>query len=197
MTFPGAPKYGTRGVMCLEGPWHDDLHRRGTVRPMLEMLESVGACSHIHRDVNTTEEARNLLRKWSQAKYSHWSVLYLASHGSKGQISFGREDVTLDELGEWLEGRCTGRVVYFGACAVMRDSNAVAAFARRTKASHVLGYTTNIDWIDAAAFEVALLGALGKFRRTGDALNYVMHKGPASLADDLGFVRYPEPATRQ
>lgn len=161
---------------------------------MLEMLESVGACSYIHRDVHTQSEVRHVLDDWTGNKrYDHWSVLYIASHGSGGVVHLGRkQDVTLPELGEWLEGKLSGKVVYFGSCSVLRRRNEALDFFDRTGAHSVIGYTKIVDWVTSAAFETALFGALGTFSRIGDALNYVERDAPKSLARTLGFRRFPE-----
>ena len=39
------------GIFCLEGQWDDDLSDRASVRPTLELLESLGEIRFIHKDV--------------------------------------------------------------------------------------------------------------------------------------------------
>jgi hypothetical protein len=156
------------------------------------MLESVGACSFIHRDVYTPPEALELLKQWSTRRYAHWSVLYVASHGSRSTIYLGgRNEVSLDELGDVLEGRCHNRVLYFGSCSVLTSRRESEQFLTRTQASHLIGYERDVDWTTAAAFEVALFAALGRYTRVGDALNFVQRDATASLAKALRFIRYP------
>lgn len=159
---------------------------------MLEMLESVGTCSFIHRDVYTSEEAEHLLTEWAKRRYEHWSVLYIATHGSRSTLHLGgKNDVSLGDLGNMLEGRCAGRVIYFGSCSVLRSRAESEEFLERTGASYVVGYRRDVDWVTSAAFEVALFGALGQYARAGDALNYIEREAPSSLARFLRFVRYP------
>lgn len=186
------PTIGHRGVFCLEGAWSPDLRVRTSVRPMLEMLEVVGSCSHIHRDVHTAEEMKSLLKKWTQKSMEHWSVLHLAMHGTNRTLHLGgKTTISLEELGEMLRGRCVGRVVYIGACSVAKNGAALEDFRKQTKADYVLGYTKNVDWITSAAFEMALFHALSKYTKVGDALNYMEKKDPSSLAKGLGFRRLP------
>jgi len=183
---------GHRGVFCLEGAWSPDLRIQSTVRPVLEMLESIGSCSYIHRDVHTIDELQQLLKKWTQKQLQHWSVLHLAMHGTNQTLHLGGKiTVSLDELGSMLKGKCAGRVIYIGACSVAKNRAALESFRKQTKADYVLGYTKTVDWITSAAFELALLHALSQYSKVGDALNYMEKKDPQSLAESLGFRRLP------
>jgi hypothetical protein len=183
---------GHRGVFCLEGAWSADLSVRTTVRPLLDMLEAIGSCSYIHRDVHTIDELQQLLKKWTQKQLQHWSVLHLAMHGTNQTLHLGGKiTVSLDELGAMLKGKCAGRVIYIASCSVAKNKAALDSFRRQTKADYVLGYTKSVDWITSAAFELALLHALAHYSKVGDALNYIEKKDPHSLAQGLGFRRLP------
>jgi len=156
---------------------------------MLEMLETVGACSYVHQDVHTPQEADFLLNEWLTKKQNaHWSVLYIASHGSPAKIHLGgKHGLTLAELGEKLGPRCKGRAIHFGSCSVMRSAAQVQTFITATGVDHVMGYTKQVDWVEAAAFEVALFQALAGRARVGVALNHMVTGPTAGLAEALGF----------
>ena len=184
-----APRIGRRGVWCIEAPWGDHLRGRGSVRPMLEMLEAVGSCSFIHNDVHTPEEADFLLNQWLTKKNNaHWSVLYVASHGSPSKIHLGgRHGLTLAQLAERLGPRCRGKSIHFGSCSVMRHAAEVRRFVDATRVDHVTGYAKSVDWVQAAAFEVALFQAFGGYARVSDALRSIVNGPLGGLATSLGF----------
>jgi hypothetical protein len=79
-----------------------------------------------------------------------------------------RQTVDLDTVAATLEGRCDGKRLYFGSCSVLRASDAVLTDSPRTTGAAMLcGYTRNVDWVEAAAFDLALLDYLA----TGDRVN--------------------------
>ncbi|WP_328992595.1 DUF6642 family protein [Kribbella sp. NBC_01245] len=176
------------GIFCLEGEWDPNLRNRNSVEPILELLERLGIARTIHRDVATRPELEYYLRKWGQKRYADYSVLYLASHGLGGKLELGQGSVTLAELADLLEGKCAGRVVYFGCCLVLNQQNDVLQeFARKTGAKAVLGYSRQIDWLDSAAFEVLLLERLARGNRTDAFFNH-LHRDHGAFAEKLGLV---------
>jgi hypothetical protein len=56
----------TKGIFCLEGLWDNDLKRKSTVQPILNMLEVNDGVKYIHQDVATIEELEFYLKQWKQ-----------------------------------------------------------------------------------------------------------------------------------
>ena len=158
----------SRGVFCLEGDWWYNLKRQSSVEPILELLEQWDPffVPFIHRNVATTETLEYYLTKWSQKKHVDYPILYLAFHGNPGAIYIGdmrrkRSEVTLEELEDWLDGRCKGRIIYFGTCATMDvHGHYLNQFLRRTGALAVCGYTEDVDWLRATAFELLVFASM-------------------------------------
>lgn len=162
-------QWKAKGVFCLEGDWWNDLNRSSTVRPILELLGANGRkkkVPFVHRDVATLDELEFYLRVWTQKRYAGYPILYLAFHGSPGEIALSdwrkkTSSVSLDWIEEQLAGRCRGRVVHFGSCSTMHvDRRRLQRFLRATGATAVTGYTADADWMKSAAFELLLLDAL-------------------------------------
>lgn len=176
------------GIFCLEGEWHSDLRRRMSVRPVLELLESLGIATFIHRDVASRGDLDYYLRKWKQARYSSFTVLYLAMHGEPKGLELGNDSISLEELANVLSGSCKGRIVYFGSCLTSdADEASLRAFARETGARAVVGYAKEVDWLQSASFEVVLLDRLVSPRRS-DALFNQLTKDYAGFTSELGLV---------
>lgn len=178
------------GVFCLEGAWERRLDNRTSVLPTLEALERLRLATYIHRDVATPEELDFYIRKWSQKGYSDYRVLFLAFHGDNGAIYLGRKPIDLQTLAECIDGRATGRVIYFGSCSVLGDKNAVAAFQKTTRAKLVCGYTKAVDWVEAAAFDLLLLDSLVSNVRIDARVNRLRRRYP-DLTAVLGFASHP------
>jgi len=73
------------------------------------------------------------------------------AHGFHGRHS------NLEELAEALGGAAKRCYVYLGACLTLFDKRALEGFLTATEADAVLGYRKEVDWVEAAAFEVLLL----------------------------------------
>lgn len=157
--------YGVRmaanGIFCLEGEWESDLRKRDSVLPVLELLERLGKIKFIYRDAATTEEVKGYLTKWGQSRYDEYPVLYLATHGDKGQLKWGaRQWMSLDSLAESLPASARGCWIYLGSCLTLFEPKDVRRFVDQTGVEAVLGYRKSVDWIESAAFDVILLSAM-------------------------------------
>jgi hypothetical protein len=158
-------------IFCIEGNWDPDLSVKSTVRPMLELLDATEGVKFVHRDAATPEEFEFLVGKWRQKSYAAYRILYLAFHGYEGRLSiYGSKEMSLDDLAGLLERQCYGRVIYLGACSVLRLGSAgISAFLNRTGAQAVCGYTKDVDWTASTALDLLVMSTLQErsFDRSG------------------------------
>lgn len=171
-------KLKRHGIFCLEGDWWNDLNRKSSVRPILELVNQAPDkdIHFAHRDVGTIEEFNHYCKKWIQGRMKNFKILYLAFHGSKeGGLHIGDQrkvnrDTTLETLAEILGGNITGRIIHFGSCGTLAvDRRLIQKFLRNTGLLAVTGYKREVDWMYSASFEVLLLDALTRvpFTRKG------------------------------
>lgn len=185
-----------KGVFCLEGEWTGDLRHPSSLEPILQLLSNRDRrFSYIHRFVITRDEFTVYLKKWALKKYRDYPILYLACHGTEGQLYFNwsRRDpgVSLDELEEFLAGKCRGRILCFGSCSSLDiDARRIEQFLDRTGAVAVCGYRYDVDWIKATAFELLLLASLqlnAPVVRGMRAAHKTIRRSAGTLAKSLGF----------
>ncbi|GAA3510996.1 DUF6642 family protein [Actinocatenispora rupis] len=181
------------GVFCVEGQWARDLTSKGSVLPTLELLERIQSLRYIHKDVATAQELEYYLDRWTLKQYDDYNVGFFALHGEPQRLlltEFNHHDNTieLDEVGEILAGKCTGRRLFFGSCAVLKaPDRALRDFLDRTGAALICGYTKTVDWVEAAAFETVLLDRLVNGKRVDSAESTMRSARFAAFADHLGF----------
>lgn len=148
---------------------------------VLRLLETgYSKVPYLHFDVGTREEFDYYLKKWRGASFRDTHpILYLGFHGDPGEIWLGETRsncVDLDELADLLDGRCKGRIVHFGSCSTLDvHGHKLNAFLNRTDALAVCGFKSDVDWLQATAFEMLVMGGLqevsftsrgmGKFER--------------------------------
>jgi len=186
----GKPK--NKHIFCIEGNWDPDLSVKSTVRPMLELLDATEGVKFVHRDASTPEEFEFLVRKWRQKSYAAYRILYLAFHGYEGRLSiYGSKEMSLEDLAELLRRRCYGRVIYLGACSVLKLGRAdIRSFLERTGAQAVCGYATDVDWTASTALDLLVMGTLQErsFDRAGLLkARAEVHRDAGRLVRKLGF----------
>lgn len=176
------------GILCLEGELNEDMRKKSTVRPVLEMLETLDKAQVVHRNVAVKEDLAFYVDTLQKKRYEKFQVLYLAMHGDEGAISTGGADLTLEDLGELLAGTCKGRVIYFGTCLTMKATGKeLKQFAAVTGARAVIGYRKSVPFDTVAAFELPLMQELVTSVRGGTIYSRLKAEHPV-LAKKLGLV---------
>ena len=157
-------KNSKKGIYCLEGLWdHHDIQDQSTVLPILDLLQKRDYCNYIYHDCATKEELEFFLDKWKRVSVSNkYPILYFAFHGQEGSIFFtNKKKYTLNELGDFLEGKCCGKVIYFGSCSTLKiDKRIIKNFLEKTGAIAAIGYKTDVDWIQSTACDLFVFEAL-------------------------------------
>ena len=182
--MPQAPK-NPHGIFCLETIWFDERSNPST-RSLLELLEGLQGVPFVHRDVSTKEEMDFCLGRWvgrstnkKDYQLGDLGILYLGFHGSPGQISL-REDqshwddedeVDLEEIGESLAHEdnkydCSGSVIHFASCSVLRAPARAEELRKQVGAACVSGYTKSVESTASWAFELMYLALLSELLKT-------------------------------
>lgn len=149
------------GIFCLEGMWDNDLKNKMSIIPLLNMLEINAGIKYIHHDVATVEELEFYLRKWKQARYRNYPVLYLAFHGDDSSLLINGKEYPLLTLSEKLRDHCRESILLMASCSTLRtDTFTVKQFLKNTGALAICGYNGRVSWMIAAAFELLVLSAI-------------------------------------
>lgn len=181
-------------VFCLEGDWDSDLRRSSpSIRSLIDLMSMSGQVKAVYRDVATVAELEHYLAIWlEQKRYADYRVGWLAFHGGPGYIKLGRKRLDFAQLAEVIgPNACTGRALYLGSCETAHaDQQDLAEFRHRIGAHTVCGFRKQVDWIEAAAFELLLMQALGDRSQRAASFKLINREyGP--LAARLGFISDP------
>ena len=164
----GAP----RKLVCLETYWGDHrqkVFQRVSVLPFLEglALQFDPLLRIAHRFVDSPEHLAAYTRRpdglfWRDAESFDAPVYYLSFHGSPGTVHTALARLGPEALCEAFAGwgESYRNLVYFGACSVFAG-RAGRQFARRflevSRCRALLGYTTDIDWVDSMVTDLLFL----------------------------------------
>ena len=167
-----------KGVFCLEGLWKNDLRTPSTVQPLLAFLKQNTEIPYIYRDCGTLSEFEFYISKFSQSQYKSYPILYLAFHGKPGKILLsGRQEYQITAIGEFLNGKCRGRIILIGSCSVLDiDKRILKTFLRKSGALAVLGYTNDVHWMRSSAFEMLILSELQENTFNGNGIKAIVKK---------------------
>lgn len=150
-----------KGIFCLEGKWYEDLRKRSSVRPILELLELNSNIPYIHADCATLTEFEFFINKWVQKKYDNYPILYLAFHGSENGIWISEEFLTLNKISKELSNKCENRIILFASCSTINiDKRSLKRFLETTGALAICGYKLVVPWIQSTSLELMILSAL-------------------------------------
>ena len=166
-----------RGIFCIEtAGWFGDTDPM-SMRPMLQWLHDVYDMPFLHRDASTKDELFRYLDIWgdmragSQGDNRQYPILILSYHGDASGIWLsgeGEDDheddvddssfVQLDEIADFLEGRCENKVIHFASCSTINVSNMeIGEFLEKTNASAVSGYSQEVEWTWSMAMDLLYL----------------------------------------
>jgi hypothetical protein len=148
-----------KGIFCLEGYWYGDHRDETSVFPILDLINRYNKTPFVYHRCATLEEFIFSINRWkTKSFHKKYPFLYLGFHGKVGLIRIGKQELTIEDLGELLEDKCAGVVIYFGSCETMKiDKRRLQNFMRNTKTLAILGYKQEVDWIDSTSFDIKLL----------------------------------------
>jgi len=180
-----------KGIFCLEGLWYDDLRRRSTVKPILDLLELNSEIPYLHSDCATHKEFTFYIKKWIESRYNNYPILYLAFHGTEKGILIDDSTYTLDQISVDLKGKCKNRVFLLASCSTVKtDKRNLKRFLRETNALAICGYRKVVPWITSTAFELMLLAAMQENVLDGRGIEAVQRhvNNVAAMFKELDFL---------
>jgi hypothetical protein len=173
-------------LVCLESDW-EDWDKPKSVLPMLQLLSyrENGRLTYVHKYCNSKKDF--LDNATEVGKHKRFEIVYVAMHGSRGEIHPGKESIYLQDLSEHTGRKWENRIVHFGSCAVLYSEEKVKNFQKETGIALITGFRKNIDWDYSTAFDYLCLTHLLNDNNDGHLINrlHKLAKGPFA---DLGFV---------
>lgn len=181
-------------IFAIEADWEGSAHKQSSILPMLQCINGIyPMVKYIFRTANTKEELKYCLTKFKQIskKNGDYCALIFSGHGSPGNIKFGKEFITIEQLTELVDKVGTrlfdGHLVHFDACSVMKNSDKeLKEFIHITGASLVTGFNKDIDFIESLALEMIFIDYL-RGNKPLSAYNKAK-KNHAELCKRTGFI---------
>jgi hypothetical protein len=108
-------------ILCLEGLWDDNLERRLSVKPVLEVVANLNGIKFTQCPCNTVSEFLFHLYTFTSSKIvSKYSILHLAFHGHAGKIVLSdQEQLNLEDLADLMGQHFRGWSVLLSCCSIL------------------------------------------------------------------------------
>lgn len=184
-----------RGIYCIEN-WSGRRANKNSVLPVLEFLATSGTARFIHERVSTLDELEHRVDDWAPRK--QYPVGYLALHGSPQSVWVGRHELTLNDLLllDQEDGTTPvdlrGKTLSLASCStVATRPSALRDIVDRTRVNTLCGYASDVEWFEAAAFDLLVLSALANYSRTSDAFKY-LHRAHGPFLRRMRFKSQPQ-----
>lgn len=179
-----------RHIFCLEGNWNKHPHSNQSIKPILELLFTFSKIKYVYHKCPTKEDFIQGLQTFTQKRYSNYTILYIAYHGRRNRIYFGKEYITLKEIADVLEDKLNGKIVHFGSCSTLNTTEKnITNFIKRTGCSFISGYKKDVEYIDSTAFELLYLNIIGLYHQQQTVAKIITSKYQ-SLITKLKFKMY-------
>ena len=150
-------------IACLESLWDSDIEQRLSVIPMVKLVSKLHGLKFSHLSCNTREELKHNLIKLKRKP--GYGILYLSFHGHPGEIVVDGSIMKLERLASLMGSGFASWIVHFGTCATIDiEKERIYNFIAATGVSMVLGYETDVDWVEATALDFLLLDRLQWYR---------------------------------
>ncbi|GAA4282753.1 hypothetical protein GCM10022261_02840 [Brevibacterium daeguense] len=175
------------GIWVTEGYWSSDVSDSLSVRPMMQVLAASKTADHVHRHINDPDDLVKALTLLGQRRQDRFSIAYIACHGSPGVISFGDDQISLEELADALpSGALESKTLHFGACSVLQDEAACRTLLEATGAKAITGFTQEVDWLESMALDLLMFNLFFQYERIG-FFERAMKRNYGELVDKTGF----------
>lgn len=193
---------GARGIYCIEN-WSGRRANRNSVRPVLQFLETSGIARFVHERVSTLGELEHRLDDWAPRK--QYPICYLALHGTAESVRVGRHALSLEDLLLIDQGDdkqpvdLKGKTLFLASCSTLAGNRRWLQKVRHeTNANTLCGYGRDVEWFEAAAFDLLVLSSLCNRSRASDAIKY-LHREHGGFVRRMQFRSEPDwrPPKRQ
>lgn len=175
-----------KNIFCLESLWNENVERKLSVLPLLEVTEKVKNVKFIHLTCNTVSEFKFNIKFLKRKK--SYQILYLAFHGIAEGIQFADGTcLTLDELATIMNDDFKDLIVHFGTCSTLKAKDeSLANFVNTTNVRMLSGFTTDVEWEESAALELLYFSSLQQYKNI-KYLNAFFQKSYPDLIKLTGF----------
>ena len=188
-------------IICLEAEWEYRNAKSNkfslNTEPLLNWLRTFHGCDIVYRHILNKQDLQYYLNYFASHKreFNKYDIIYIACHGWHHAISLEGEDgqIDLSELSTMANGFFENRIIHFGSCKTLANSNEATKFKEACGARLVSGYEISVDAMSSAIADAAFFNEIMNYQNIGIFKNETtskFRKRYESLHKELKFCMY-------
>ena len=188
-------------IICLEAEWEYRNAKSNkfslNTEPLLNWLRTFHGCDIVYRHILNKQDLQYYLNYFASHKreFNKYDIIYIACHGWHHAISLEGEDgqIDLSELSTMANGCFENRIIHFGSCKTLANSNEATKFKEACGARLVSGYEISVDAMTSAIADAAFFNEIMNYQNIGIFKNEttsIFRKRYESLHKELKFCMY-------
>ena len=189
-------------IICLEAEWEYRYDKRNNkfslnTEPLLNWLRTFHGCDIVYRHILNKQDLLYYLDYFASHKreFKKYDIIYIACHGWHHAISLEGEDGHIDlcELKTMANGFFENRIIHFGSCKTLANTNEAINFKEYCGARLVSGYEISVDAMTSAIADAAFFNDIMNYQNIGifkNETNCLFWKKYDSLLKELKFRIY-------
>ena len=188
-------------IICLEAEWEYRNAQSNkfslNTEPLLNWLRTFHGCDIAYRHILNKQDLQYYLDYFASHKreFKKYDIIYIACHGWHHAISLEGEegDIDLSELKIMANGFFENRIIHFGSCKTLANTNEAIKFKEYCGARLVSGYEISVDAMTSAIADAAFFNEIMNYQNIGifkNETNCLFWKKYESLLKELKFRIY-------
>ena len=188
-------------IICLEAEWEYRNAQSNkfslNTEPLLNWLRTFHGCDIVYRHIINKQDLQYYLDYFASHKreFKKYDIIYIACHGKHHAISLeGKDgDIDLSELNTMAKGFFENRIIHFGSCKTLANTNEAIKFKEYCGARLVSGYEISVDAMTSAIADAAFFNEIMNYQNIGIFKNdttCLFRKKYESLLNELKFRVY-------
>ena len=162
-------------IICLEAEWEYRNAQSNkfslNTEPLLNWLRTFHGCDIVYRHIINKQDLQYYLDYFASHKreFKKYDIIYIACHGKHHAISLEGEegDIDLSELKTMANGFFENRIIHFGSCKTLANSNEATKFKEACGARLVSGYEISVDAMTSAIADAAFFNEIMNYQNIG------------------------------
>jgi len=141
------------GVFCLESAAISQ-EPESSIGLLYDVTNLSGAPLRF-KTISSIADLERQLNFWSMSTTRRgYPLLVLSGHGDPGEISFGKEKISILDIAELLDGKGKKGLIHFSSCSTLAcDEKWIEKFLERSGFSGISGYGSDVRFSDSFVME--------------------------------------------
>lgn len=143
-----------KSILVLESTWDSGSLDQKSVWPFVSEFAKASDIQAFHKHFTNKKSFEHWIDCYNRENIPGEKLLYIASHGEKGQIEGLNIKIKKSTIKEILSDQKNIKYLHFGTCFFAKNDNFDELLNEIDHLKWIAGYTKEVDWIDSTLFDI-------------------------------------------